>query len=79
MSAFARLVDREQVLDNRMNVEIDDCGGVEQFDDVNPATAALNLRDDRLVAAEFRREFGLAEPDAIALLDNQVDEADVSR
>ena len=79
MSSFARLVGREQVLDDSVNVEFDDLVDFEQFDNVNPATAALDLRDDGLVAAEFRREFGLAQPDAIALLDDQVDEADVSR
>jgi hypothetical protein len=69
---------RKQVVDEGMNVESDDRGDVEKLDDVDAAAAALDLRDNGLVAAKFFGKVGLAEPRAIALFDKEVDEPDVS-
>ena len=46
--------------------------------DIDAATPAFDLGNNGLVSAKFRRKFGLAQLGVIALLDNEVDEADVS-
>lgn len=77
-SASAYLIGREQVVDQLMHVESDDLGNVEQLDNIDAATTALDLRDDGLIAAEFSRESGLAQPGAVALLDKKIDQADMT-
>ena len=62
-----------------MDVEPDHLRDVEQFDDVYPSSAALHRGDDGLIAVETFGEVGLAEACTFALLDKQVDQADVSR
>lgn len=61
-----------------MNIKVDDFCNVEKLNDIDATTSALNLRDDGLVSGKFRRKLGLAQLGAIALLDDEVDEANVS-
>lgn len=61
-----------------MDVETDDLSDIEKLHDVDAPAAALDLRNDRLVSAKFFGKVSLAEPRTIALLDKEVDEADVS-
>lgn len=43
-----------------MNVQPNYLSDVEKLDEVDTTAAALDLRDNGLIAAEFRRKFGLA-------------------
>ncbi len=61
-----------------MDVESDDFGDVEKLNDIDAATSAFDLGDYGLVSTKFRRKVGLAQLGMIALLDNEVDQADVS-
>lgn len=65
-------------VDQRMDVEIDGFGDVQQFHDVDAATAALDGRDDGLVSAEPVGELRLAETGALPLLHDEVDQAQLS-
>lgn len=76
--AVARLPGGKQVVDDSMNVETDDLCNVEKLYDIDAATPALDLGNDGLVSAKFCRKLSLTQLGVIALLDNEVDEADVS-
>lgn len=69
---------REQVVDQCMNVESNRFGNLKEFDYVDASAAALDGRNDRLIAVEFLGQIGLAQARALALLDEQINQADVS-
>ena len=68
----------EQVIDQRVYIEINCGGDVEQLDHVDPSPTALDRRHDRLIAVQLLGEVGLAQASTFALLDKQVDQADLS-
>ncbi len=77
-SALGHLGGGEQVIDQGVEVEADRLGDLEQFDDVHAATAGLDLRHDGLVAAEALGQLSLAQARALALLDQSIDEPNLS-
>lgn len=68
----------QQIVDERVKVEPDRGGDVEQFDDVDATSAALDGGDDRLVSAEPVGELRLAEAGSLPLLHDEVDQAQLS-
>lgn len=68
----------EQVVDQRVYIEVDRGGNVEQLDHVDPSSTALDRRHDRLIAVQLLGEVGLAQARTFALLDKQVDQANLS-
>lgn len=68
----------EQVVDQRVYIEVDRSGDVEQLDHIDSSPTALDRRHDRLIAVQLLGEVGLAQARTFALLDKQVDQANLS-
>ena len=68
----------EQVVDQCVYIEVDRGGDVEQLDHVDPSSATLDRRHDGLIAVQLLGEVGLTQARTFALLDKQVDQADLS-
>lgn len=69
---------REQVVHQCVNVESDHFGNLKELDHIDTSATALDGRNDRLIAIEFLGEIGLAQARALALLDEQINQADLS-
>lgn len=61
-----------------MHVEANHLGNVEQLDNVDASAAAFDGGNNRLIAAEALGHVGLAQAGAFALLDEEIDEAQLS-
>lgn len=61
-----------------MHIETNYLSDVEDFDNIDAPSAALHRGDDGLIPVESFSEVGLTQAGTFALLDEQVDEADMS-
>ena len=77
-SALGHLGSGDQVIDQGVEVETDHLGDIQELDDVHAATAGLDLGNDGLIAAEAFGQLSLAKARALALLDQSIDEPNLS-
>jgi hypothetical protein len=68
-----------QLFDHGMQVEPDDLGEIEQFDDVQPPLALLDVRDERLMSSQRLRDLCLRHAGLVPLRDQQLREFFVAR
>ncbi len=62
-----------------MHIQADHLGDVEEFDDIDTTATTFHRGDDGLVSIEFLGKVGLAQACTFTLLDDEVDQADMSR
>ncbi len=61
-----------------MHVQADHLGDIEEFNDIDATASTFHRGDDGLVAIKSIGEIGLAQAGAFALLDDEVDQSDMS-
>ena len=67
-----------ELVDQGMYIEANRIGQIEQFDDINPPPAALDRVNHGLITTELFCKFRLAQTGAFTLVDQYIDEAQLS-